>query len=89
MFALIASRERHIFIRRLLRFLDESVEQDHPGLLVDIEEHSCDSVLGQTRADFIDGVSQWLADRHPNRPAKLDSFDVLSDAFPVLGWQFP
>ena len=87
MFVLVAPRQFQIVVRRLLCFLDESVEQDHPAPPVDIKKHARDSVLGQARPHFMDAVAHWPANRHPNRPAELHGLDILSDAFPVIGWQ--
>src|SRR5947209_2742804 len=83
MFVLVAPRQFQIVVRRLLCFLDESVEAPP----VDIKKHARDSVLGQARPHFMDAVAHWPANRHPNRPAELHGLDILSDAFPVIGWQ--
>jgi len=84
MLALVAPRQVQILVRSLLRLLDESVEQDHPASFVDIEKHSCDSVLGQARPHFIDAIAKWFANRHPDGPAELHCLDILSDALPII-----
>jgi len=72
-------------VRGLLRLFDESMQQDHSAFLVDIEKHSGDSVQDQVCSHFINTVAQWPGNGHPNWPAKLYCFDVLADAFPILG----
>jgi hypothetical protein len=84
MLILIAERQVQIVVRRLLRFLNESVQQDHSALFVDVKKDPRDSVLSQVRPHFIDTVSQWLANGHPNGPAEFHRFDVLPDAFPIF-----
>jgi hypothetical protein len=64
--AIVALRQVQILGRCLLRFLDESMEQHHPALLVDIEKHARNSVLGQARPHFIDAIAQWFANGHAN-----------------------
>jgi hypothetical protein len=46
MLILVAARQVQILVRHLLRFLDESVEQDHSALFVDVEKRPSDAVLG-------------------------------------------
>jgi len=53
MLALVAPCQLQILVRGLLRLLDESMQQDHPALLVDIEKYAGDSVLGQARPYFV------------------------------------
>jgi len=85
MLILVAARQVQILVRRLLRFLDESVEQDHSALLVDVKENSRDSVLSQARPHFVDAVAQWPTNGHPDWPAKLHCFDVLPNTLPIFG----
>src|SRR5881394_3032013 len=84
MLILVASCQLQVLSRCLLSFFDEPVEQDHPSLLVDIEEHTCDSVLNQAGPHFINPATQRPATRHSNRPAKLHGLDILPDALPIL-----
>lgn len=84
MLALVAPRQRQILVGCLSRFLDESMKQDHPALLVDIEKHPRDSIPRQVCPHFIDAVTQWFADRHPYGPSKFNRLDVLADPFAVL-----
>jgi hypothetical protein len=46
-------------------FSCEAVEQNYPVLLVDVKEHSCDSVLRQARPHFVNAITQGLAHWHP------------------------
>jgi len=82
---LVVPRQIQILVRCLLCLLDESMQQDHPAQLVDIEKHPRDSVLSQVRSHFKDAVSQWPASRHPDGPAELHCLDVLPDALAILG----
>ena len=84
MLILVAARQVQILVRRLLRFLDESVEQDHSAVFVDVKKDSRDSVLSQVRPHFIDPAAHWLENGHPNRPAELHGLNILSDALPIL-----
>jgi hypothetical protein len=45
MLALVASCQLQILVWCLSRFLNESVEQNHPGFLVDVKKHPRDSIL--------------------------------------------
>jgi hypothetical protein len=85
MFLLVAFCQLQIFVWRLLRFLDESMEQNHSTLLVYVEKHASNSVLSQARSHFIDALAERLANRHPDGPAELYSLEVLSEVLPVLG----
>ena len=85
MLILVAARQVQILVRRLPRFLDESVEQDHMAFLVDIEKYACDSVLGQARPHFVDALAQWSTNGHPDWPAELSRLNVVADPLPVLG----
>ena len=85
MLALVAPRQFQIFVRRLARFLYESVKQNHAIFPVDVKQHPCNSVLSQTRPDFTNGLAQRLADGHSDRPAEFDGLDVFADALPVFG----
>lgn len=84
MLILVAVRQVQIFLRRLLRFLDESMQQNHPAFLVDIKEHPRDSVLGQARPHFVDTVAQWPPNGHPYWPAELHRLDILADVLPIF-----
>jgi hypothetical protein len=61
------------------------VEQNHPVLLVDVEEHPCDSILRQARPHFVNAITQGLAHWHPDWPAELYCLDILADPLSVLG----
>jgi hypothetical protein len=49
MLVLVAPRQRQIFAWCLLRFLDESMQQNHPAFPVDVEKYARDAVLTQRR----------------------------------------
>jgi hypothetical protein len=57
MLAFVASRQAQILGRRLLRFLDESVKQDHTASFVNVKEHASNSILAQARPHFVDAVA--------------------------------
>jgi hypothetical protein len=52
MLRLVTFRQVQIVLRRLSRFLDEPVKQNHPAPLVDVEKNAGDSILAQARPDF-------------------------------------
>jgi hypothetical protein len=81
MLSFVAFGQVQVLARRLLRFLDESVEQDHAALFVDVEKDSCNAVLRQARPHFVNTVAERLANWHPDRPAEFHRFDVLPYAF--------
>jgi len=88
MLGFVSPRQLQVFVWSLLRFLDESVQQYHPALLVDVEKYARDSVLGQARPHFINGVPQRPANRHPDWPTELYRLDVLANPLAVLiEWQ--
>src|SRR5690348_17414601 len=88
MLGLVAFGQVQILSRRLLRFLDESVKQNHSPSPVDVEKNTGNSTPTHARSHFIDTFAQRSANGHANGPAKLDSLDVLSDALPVR-WRKP
>jgi len=45
MLAFVAPCQFHILVRRLLRLLDESVQQDYPAFPIDVEKYARNSVL--------------------------------------------
>jgi hypothetical protein len=57
MFALVTSRQFQVPVRRPARLFDESMQQDHPAILVDIEKHARDSVLHQADPHFKKAVA--------------------------------
>jgi hypothetical protein len=61
------------------------MQQNHPAFLVDIENYPRDPVLRQFAPHFIEAVSHWPANWHPNRPAKLDSLDVFPNPLAIFG----
>lgn len=85
MFAFVFPGHFQVLSPGPLRLLDESMKQDHAPSLVDIEQHSSNSILSQVRPHFIDAIAQRLADGHSDRPAKFDRFNVFANAFAVLG----
>ena len=66
------------------RLLDESMQQNHRAIFVDVEKHVGNSILGQCRSHFLEAAAQRSANGHPNRPAELDCFDVLANPLAVL-----
>lgn len=85
MLAFIAPCEFQIAGRSLPRFLDETVEENHSALFVDIEKYPCGAALRYVCSHFVNSGTERLADRHPYRPAVLYGLDVFADPFPVLG----
>jgi hypothetical protein len=67
----------------LLSLLDESVEQDHPPFLMDIEPHWRDPLVDQVRSDFVNSIAHGFTNRHPYGPSKFQRLDVFSDVFAV------
>ena len=61
------------------------MQQHHPAFLVDIEKHASNAILGQACPNLLDTVAQWLANGHPDKPAKFHRLDVLADPFTVIG----
>lgn len=80
----VASRQIQILVRRLARFLDESVEEDHPALPVNIEKHPRDAVLRQVGPHLEETIAQGLANRHPEGPAEFHRLDIFPDALSVF-----
>jgi hypothetical protein len=69
MLALVASCQLQILVWCLSRFLNESVEQNHPGSLVDAKKHPRDSILREARPHFINAVTKGFANGHSDWPA--------------------
>ena len=87
MFTLVPARQLHIIQRRLLRFLDEAMQQNQPSLRIDVEQDPGDAALGQMRPYFANAVTERSAYRHPDRPSKFDCLDILTDELAILGLQ--
>ena len=86
-FTLVPARQLQIIQRRLLRFLDKAMQQNHPPLRIDVEQYPGDAALGQMRPYFANAVTEGSAYRHPDRPSKFDCLDILTDEFAILGLQ--
>ena len=87
MFALVAARQLQIIQRRLLRFLDEAMQQNHPPFRIDVEQYPGDAALGQMRPYFANAATEGSAYWHPDRPSKFDCLDILTDELAILGLQ--
>ena len=85
MLAFVTPCQFQSLVRRLLRLLDESVQQDHPAFPIDVKKYARNSVLHQARPHFIDAVTQWSANGHSDRPAELHRLDILADTLPIFG----
>jgi hypothetical protein len=86
-FALVPVRQVQIVQWRLLRFLDEAMQQNHSPLRIDVEQYPGDAALGQMCPYFANAVTEGSAYRHPDRPSKFDCLDVLTDELAILGLQ--
>ena len=53
MLAFVSASQFQIFVRGLLRLLDEAVQKHHPASLVDVEEHSGDAVPREIASHLI------------------------------------
>jgi hypothetical protein len=75
-------RQLDVRIRRVLRFLDESVEQYHlPSF--NREERSCNSIV-QRRPNFPNRSPQMIDTRLADRPFELNVGNVLANGFSLL-----
>src|ERR1043166_7469043 len=68
--------------RRLLGFVDETVQQNHAPL-DDTEQHAGNAALRQVAADLPQARPERPNERHPDRPGELHVLDVLANDFPV------
>jgi len=87
-FTLVPARQLQIIQRRLLRFLDKAMQQNHPLFRINVEQYPRDAVLGEMRPYFADAATEGSAHWHTDRPSKFDCLDILTDELAVLGrWQ--
>jgi len=84
MVAFVVSGEFQVLGGGLLRLLDESVEQHHSSLLINIEKHSRDAILIQARPYFVNAIAYWSTDGHPKRPTKFNRLDILTDPLAII-----
>ena len=82
--AIIGSGQNEIGLWRSPCLFDESVQQNHALLLIDIEEDARDLVPRQIRSDLVQSFSQWPACRHSDRPTEFDGLNVLAYQEPVF-----
>jgi hypothetical protein len=76
-------RERSVASGRLLRLLDERVQQDHFARQ-DAEQHACDPAIADVAPHLQQTLSELSADGHANRPPKLDRGDVCAHDLSVI-----
>jgi hypothetical protein len=79
----VSSRQREILVRRLLRFLDETVQKNHLLFSVYIEQHASDTVLRKVRADLVSAIPKRPANRHAQRPAEFNGHNIGSNTFAI------
>jgi len=60
------------------------MQKNHARVLVNIEQDSCNSIPLKMSPHLIDPASNRPASRHSNRPAELDSLDILTYALAIL-----
>src|SRR5579863_1637135 len=84
-FTLVPARQLQIIQRRLLRFLDEAMQQNHSPLRINVEQYPRDAILREMRPYFADAATEGSAYRHPDRPSKFDCLDILTDEPTILG----
>ncbi len=88
MLVLVSSRQFQIFIRCLLCFLYETVQEHHSIPLINVEQDPSNPIVCEMSSDFIDSLTHGSTRWHSNWPAELYGLDVLSDSLPVLRiWQ--
>ena len=71
----------HVLRRRLLLFLNESVQQPHD--VVTHTKQDASNAVRQRDSHFPESVTQTATDRQSNRPAKLNRLDRRPDPQPV------
>jgi hypothetical protein len=86
MFGFVAGGKIKILCRRLLRFLDEAVEQHHAAPLIHIKKNTGNAVP-KICTDLIDPVAEGPAYGHANGPAKLNRHDVRADLLALCAGQ--
>jgi hypothetical protein len=57
MLAFVTPCQLQSLVRRLLRLLYESVQQDHPAFPIDVEKYARNSVLHQARPHFVNAIA--------------------------------
>src|SRR5258706_1333313 len=63
------------------------MEENHPLLAIDVEEHARNSVRSQVAPNLVQTRSHRTTGRHSDRPSEFDGLDVLRDATPVLPFE--
>jgi hypothetical protein len=69
-----------------LRLLDEGMQQDEMALS-NTEDHTAYPVLRQLAPHLSEATAKRPAQRHADRPTKLDRGNVCADNAPVVAWQ--
>src|ERR1700736_3008501 len=72
----------NVRLRRLLRLLDEAVQQDH-GAAAHAENHPRDPVAVERGAHLPQALAEGCAMRSPNRPSEFDLLNILADRVAV------
>src|ERR1700730_16435257 len=71
-------------LRRLLRLLDEAVQQDHAPV-THAENHPRDPIAVKHGAHLPQTLAERRAMRSSERPAEFDLLNILADRVPVGG----
>jgi hypothetical protein len=84
MFGFVGTGMTQILRWRFPGLLNEAVKQHHSLICVDVENYPRDSIRCQIRTDLKQTATQRPCNWHSHRPAKLNSFDIFSDALLVI-----
>lgn len=80
----VFSCQLQVCLRRLLRFFDEAVQQNHPTLHIDIKHYACDTMARQCRAYFIKSITKRTANGHSQGLAEFYRLNINPDLLTVL-----
>src|SRR5947199_5357495 len=67
-----------VVFRNLLRLLHETMQQDRYAVVVD-SKHDARNPAREIRSDFPEVVHELSHQRHPQRPAKLNSANIVAN----------
>jgi hypothetical protein len=64
-------------------FLMKTMQQHEISPITHKEDHPSDAPTGQSRPDLVEAATQRSHQRHAERPAKLDSPDVVANCLAI------
>ncbi len=84
MLTFVTATQSQVLVWRPLRLLYETVQENHAVVLVNIEQHSCNSIPLKMSPHLINSAAHRPACRHAYGPAELDRLNIFTYALAIL-----